>query len=98
MNEHLSTVPDYQAAIYQTLLRIERLLTPSVLTPSSASSQTKPTMAMNEAARYLGIGRSKLYELVRTKEIPSIRIGRRILIPTRALEEYLRSYAVKERS
>lgn len=50
-------------------------------------------MAMNEAARYLGIGRSKLYELVRTKEMPSIRIGRRILIPTRAIEEYLRSYA-----
>ena len=46
-------------------------------------------MAMNEAARYLGIGRPKLYELVRTKEIRSIRIGRRIFIPTSALELYL---------
>ncbi len=48
-------------------------------------------MAMNEAARYLGIGRSKLYELVRTKKIPSVRIGRRIVIPIRAVELYIRS-------
>jgi excisionase family DNA binding protein len=90
MNEELSTIPDYQAAIYRTLLRIERLLTPTTLNANSATARTKATMAMNEAARYLGIGRSKLYELVRTKEIRSIRIGRRILIPTSALELYLR--------
>lgn len=95
MNEQLSTIPDYQAAIYQVLLRIERLLTPSALIPNSVLSQARPTLAMNEAARYLGVGRSKLYELVRTKEMPSIRIGRRILIPTKALEDYLRRYAVE---
>ena len=44
---------------------------------------------MNDAARYLGVGRSKLYELVRTREIRSIRVGRRILIPTLALNAYI---------
>lgn len=87
MNEQLSTIPDYQAAIYRTLLRIERLLTPTL--PHPDSRRDKATMAMHEAAQYLGIGRSKLYELVRTKEILSVRIGRRIVIPTHALETYL---------
>ena len=34
-----------------------------------------------EAAAALGISRTLAYEAVRTKQIPSLRIGRRILIP-----------------
>jgi excisionase family DNA binding protein len=88
MNE-LSSIPDYQAAIYQALLRIERLLTPSALNRNPTVARAKPTMAMNDAARYLGVGRSKLYELVRTRQIRSIRVGRRILIPTHELDAYI---------
>ncbi len=51
---------------------------------------TKRTLTVDEAAAYLGVGRSKFYELVRTKQVPSVRIGRRILIPTRELESFLR--------
>jgi excisionase family DNA binding protein len=94
MNEQLSTIPDYQAAIYQTLLRIERSLTERPLRirePDHIPTIThaKPTMSMTDAARYLGVGRSSLYELVRTRQIRSIRVGRRILIPTHALDAYI---------
>jgi excisionase family DNA binding protein len=94
MNEQLTTIPDYQAAIYQTLLRIERSLIQRSLmirepdrVPTTAHA--KPTMSMNDAARYLGVGRSSLYELVRSRQIRSVRVGRRILIPSNALDAYI---------
>jgi excisionase family DNA binding protein len=44
----------------------------------------KPT----EAARFLGIGRTWLYELIRADAISHIRHGRRISISWAALHEY----------
>jgi len=37
----------------------------------------------------LGIGRNLCYDRVRTGEIPVIKIGRRLLVPRRALEKLL---------
>ena len=42
-----------------------------------------------EAARALGIGRSKLYELMREGSIRSIRIGACRRVPTTALDEFV---------
>ena len=42
-----------------------------------------------EAASVLGIGRSKLYELLRTGELPSIRIGTARRIEATAVQEYI---------
>lgn len=47
------------------------------------------TMSVEEAAELLGIGRSLAYQAARTGEIPTIRIGRRLLVPIRALEQVL---------
>lgn len=47
------------------------------------------TMTVEEAAEVLGISRSLAYEGVHSGEIPSITVGRRILIPRAALEEWL---------
>ena len=44
------------------------------------------TLTVVEAAKMLGISRGLAYEMVRTGEIPSIRFGKRILVPRRALE------------
>ncbi len=49
----------------------------------------KRTYSVEEAAKILGIGRSAAYQAVRTGEIPSIRIGRRLLVPVQALEQLL---------
>ena len=47
------------------------------------------TMSITEAADTLGIGRTLAYELARTGELPTIRLGRRLVVPRRALERLL---------
>lgn len=46
-------------------------------------------VSVSEAAAMLGLGRDLAYEAVRTGEIPSIKIGRRVLVPLAALEKML---------
>jgi len=48
-----------------------------------AASESKPMrllLRVEEAAEVLAIGRSKVYELVRTGELPCVRIGRLVRI------------------
>jgi excisionase family DNA binding protein len=49
------------------------------------------TLTVEEAGTRLGISRTLAYELVRRGEIPSIRLGRRVLVPIRALERLVKS-------
>ncbi len=46
-------------------------------------------MTVDEAAEELRLSRNATYEAVARKEIPSIRIGRRILIPRVAFRKML---------
>ena len=46
-------------------------------------------LSVKEARGQLGLSRGLMYEALRTGQIPSIRIGRRILIPRAALERLL---------
>ena len=43
------------------------------------------TMTVEEAGNLLGIGRSSAYGAIRGGELPSPKIGRRILVPSPAL-------------
>ena len=59
------------------------------------------TLTVDEAAKLLGIGRQLAYDRVKTGEIPALKIGRRLLVPRRALEKLLdgsQSAGVTERS
>jgi excisionase family DNA binding protein len=47
------------------------------------------TVTVEEAGELLGISRSLAYELVHRGELPSLRLGRRLVVPIRALEELL---------
>ncbi len=49
----------------------------------------RKTMSIPEAANYLGIGRNSAYEAARAGQIPTIRIGRLLRVPTAALERML---------
>lgn len=49
----------------------------------------KLLMTPEEAAESLSIGRSKLYELLATGEVESLRIGASRRIPVDALEEFV---------
>jgi excisionase family DNA binding protein len=58
------------------------------------SSETQRwTLSVKEAAKLLGVGRNKAYEAARRGEIPTIRIGKRILVPVAALERMLQGGA-----
>jgi excisionase family DNA binding protein len=46
-------------------------------------------LTVEEMRQLLRIGRNAAYEGVRTGAIPSIRVGARILVPRRALEQML---------
>lgn len=51
-----------------------------IMTIEEASGRA--TLTVEEAASLLGIGRSAAYAAVKAKEIPSVKVGRRVLIPT----------------
>ena len=53
------------------------------------STTTKRTYTVPETAKLLGIGRTAAYEAARTGQIPTIRIGKRLLVPVAALERLL---------
>lgn len=42
-----------------------------------------------EAADLIGVGRSKIYELIAKGEVPSIRIGSSVRIPAEGLREWI---------
>ena len=43
-----------------------------------------------EAATLLRVGRTTIYELMNSGDMPSVRIGRAVRIPTRAVRDYAR--------
>jgi len=47
------------------------------------------TVRIPEACRITGIGRSKLYELIKAGDIPTIKIGSMTLVPIKGLEGFL---------
>jgi excisionase family DNA binding protein len=53
--------------------------------PPDPQDDPSGTVTVLQAASRLGIGRALGYEAVRTGQIPSIRIGKRILVPKAAL-------------
>ena len=51
------------------------------------------TVTIDEAAALLGIGRNGAYEAARKGEIPTLKIGKRILVPKAALDRMLEGKA-----
>jgi excisionase family DNA binding protein len=47
------------------------------------------TVEEARSRRFLGVGRTKMYDLVRTGAIPSVRLGKLIRIPTRRLISWM---------
>ncbi|MDP9441136.1 MAG: helix-turn-helix domain-containing protein [Actinomycetota bacterium] len=47
------------------------------------------TLSVEEAANVLGISRALAYELVRRGELPRLRLGRRVVVPRKALEDFI---------
>ena len=61
-------------------------------TPTNASivaDVQRRTLTVEEAGQWLGIGRSAAYAAANRGDIPTIRIGRRFVVPRDALERML---------
>lgn len=54
-----------------------------------ASVAESRVWTVDEAACLLGISRAHAYELVARNELPHVRLGRRIVVPKRAVEQLL---------
>jgi excisionase family DNA binding protein len=54
-----------------------------------ALAELPDVMTVTEAAEFLRLGRNSIYEAIRRGEVPTVRIGRRILVPKVGLENLL---------
>ena len=52
-------------------------------------TQERATYTLDKTANILGISRAGAYQAARRGEIPTIRFGKRILVPRKALERLL---------
>ncbi len=46
-------------------------------------------LTVPEAAHLLGISRSLAYQLVARHDLPAIRLGRRLVVPRKALDKFI---------
>lgn len=80
------------AAILEQAARAFRQLAatrPIVGTESSGVASGRMTLAVREAAEELSVSRATVYGLIRSGELPSLKIGSRRLIPRTELSRWL---------
>jgi excisionase family DNA binding protein len=53
----------------------------------------KLTMTVPEVARTLGISRGLAYEMARTGKLPTLRFGKRLVVPKKAVQDMLERVA-----
>jgi excisionase family DNA binding protein len=58
--------------------------------------ETPLLVSVPEAARLLGVGTTFGWAMVRNGEIPSVRLGRRVLVPRAALEQLAGTHQAQE--
>jgi excisionase family DNA binding protein len=70
-------------------MALARIPRKHVMGAGPGSAAPKLILTIDEAAAVLRISRQSAYEAARRGEIPTIRLGRRILVPLRALEKLI---------
>jgi excisionase family DNA binding protein len=66
-----------------------------IMTTKPTTMPERRVVTLDEAAVLLRISRGSAYQAAKTKEIPTIRIGRRLLVPVAALERMLDGNTVR---
>jgi excisionase family DNA binding protein len=62
----------------------------------SGGRTTKEVMDIRELAGYLGIGKSKIYGLIRQRKIPASRIGRQYRFSKEVIDSWLRESLITQ--
>ena len=65
----------------------QRIARPSL--PPLPEPQDEPTIGVVLAGRYLGLSRSGSYDAAKRGDIPTIKVGHRILVPTASYRRML---------
>lgn len=68
----------------------------TTLSADPIRSEFRLAVSPSEAARMAGIGRTKLYELIASNEIASVKLGSRRLIRVSAIEAWLDSLSAED--
>lgn len=68
---------------------VTRVAAPPARKPSQPPADESWVYTVDEAALLLRIGRSAAYEAVRRGQLPALRLGRKLRIPRKALEQML---------
>ena len=95
MRNRLYTEEQVHQVVDEVLRRLgstAALLEPEYLDnsiPQQSSPGTKMTLSVREAAELIGISKPKMYELIHSNEIPSIHVGKKIVIARQALLDWL---------
>ncbi len=51
--------------------------------------EVRPTLTVEQAGRYMGLSRQSAYDAAARGDLPTLRVGRRLLVPTAALRRLL---------
>jgi hypothetical protein len=57
--------------------------------PPVPDPETTPTMSVPDAGALVGLGRSAAYRAAKAGDLPTIRVGGRVVVPTAALRRLL---------
>jgi excisionase family DNA binding protein len=57
--------------------------------PGVPTPDERPTLSVSETGKILGLSRQSAYNAATAGEIPTIRLGRRLVVPTAALRRLL---------
>jgi len=61
--------------------------------PPSTEPSPRAGLLVEEAADYLRCGRTHVFELIRSGQLRSVKVGRRRLVPADALKDYVEGLA-----
>ncbi|HGH7180709.1 helix-turn-helix domain-containing protein [Bacillus luti] len=59
----------------------------------SKSNHPKPLLTLEEAMEILGVGKNRMYEIVKTDDFPAFREGKRWMIVTHKFYEWIEQQA-----
>ena len=66
------------------------------MTMTLTDLEDRVTITVEEAGRLIGVRRSAAYEAARRGELPTRRVGRRLLVPVPAFRRWLGDVSVKD--
>jgi excisionase family DNA binding protein len=63
---------------------------------ATSTSEQAVLIGVSEVAQRLGVGKNYVYSLITAKRIPSVRLGKRRLVPTWVVADYVERIAEEQ--